>query len=297
MGRRKPRNYTLLGRYSWFVPGVPQLFIILAFFALGVLLGNLVEILCLMLGGQEFALEYGTLISYPFMFLPAMMDSSVKSSRGRFNRTGVLMDGGVFGKPGGLGCALLAALGTISLAFVADGINSFLPAMPEWLEQALGGLTGGPLWISLLCVSVFAPFFEEWLCRGTVLRGLLANGVKPVWSIVISALFFGLIHLNPWQAIPAFLLGCLFGYVYYKTGSLKLTMLMHCVNNSLAVAAGYIPGLEEAESWMDVFPGAQYWTICAACALLTILIVRVFSRIPQEQPEGNLTRVPSLFDE
>ena len=297
MGRRKPRNYTLLGRYSWYVPGVSGLFVILLFFCLGVLLGNVVELLCMALGGQEFALEYGTLLSYPFMFLPAMMYSSVKSSRNRFNHEGVKMDSGTFGKPGALGCALLAALGTVALAFAADGINSFLPAMPEWLEDALSGLTGGPLWISLLCVSVFAPFFEEWLCRGTVLRGLLSSGVKPGWAIPISALFFGIIHLNPWQAIPAFLLGCLFGYVYYKTGSLKLTMLMHCVNNTLAVVLGRIPGLEEAESWMDVFPGSQYWTICAVCALLTILIVRVFSRIPQERGEGNLERVPSLFDE
>ncbi len=78
---------------------------------------------------------------------------------------------------------------------------------------------------------------------------------------MISAVFFAVIHLNPWQAIPAFLLGCLFGYVYYRTGSLKLTMLMHFANNTFALAVAHIDAFEEAESWLDVLPGARYW-IC-----------------------------------
>ena len=53
-----------------------------------------------------------------------------------------------------------------------------------------------------------------------VLRGLLGHKVKPVWAIVISAAFFAIIHLNPWQAIPAFLLGCVLllalGLMFYQ---------------------------------------------------------------------------------
>ncbi|WP_409994892.1 CPBP family intramembrane glutamic endopeptidase [Chitinophaga pinensis] len=38
----------------------------------------------------------------------------------------------------------------------------------------------------------------------------------PRKAIVISALFFGLIHLNPWQALPAFCIGLLLGWVFTK---------------------------------------------------------------------------------
>ena len=130
-----------------------------------------------------------------------------------------------------------------------------------------------------------------------ILRGLLGNRVKPVWAIVISAAFFAFIHLNPWQAVPAFLLGCLFGYVYYKTGSLKLTMLMHFTNNTFSLVMSNIDSLKDVESWMDVLPGMRYWIIFAAAVLLIVLIVNAFRRIPLERPEGNLDTVKPLFEE
>ena len=103
--------------------------------------------------------------------------------------------------------------------------------------------------------------------------------MKPGWAIVLSALFFAIIHLNPWQAVPAFVLGCLFGYVYYKTGSLKLTMLMHCVNNTLATLLSRIPGMGEAESFMDVLSPWAYWLEFIACAAIVVAAVAAISSI------------------
>ena len=130
-----------------------------------------------------------------------------------------------------------------------------------------------------------------------LLRGLLNRKVRPVWAIVLSAAFFAVIHLNPWQALPAFLIGCLFGYVYYKTGSLKLTMLMHFTNNTFSLILANIGSLKEMDSWMDVLPGPLYWIVFAGCALLLVLIARVFARIPLKSPEGNCDKVTSLFEE
>ena len=189
-------------------------------------------------------------------------------------------------------------LATLALAFCVEPLLALLPEMPEALEELLKGMTqDGSILINFLTVSIFAPFFEEWLCRGMVLRGLLGNGVRPVWAIVISALFFAFIHLNPWQALPAFLLGCLFGYVYYKTGSLRLTMLMHFANNTFSLVFSNIDAFKEAESFMDILPGMAYWIIFFACILLLVLIIRSFARIPEEHKDGNMDPVPALFSE
>ena len=152
--------------------------------------------------------------------------------------------------------------------------------------------------MNLLCVSIFAPIFEEWLCRGMVLRGLLnakredgSRVSSPFWAIVISSLFFAAIHGNPWQAIPAFTMGCLMGYVYYRTGSLKLTMLMHCVNNTFAVICSHIDSLSEMENWTDVLPGNPYWILFAVCVLLIALVVLEFSKIPLTSQQGNCDRI------
>ena len=150
--------------------------------------------------------------------------------------------------------------------------------MPEWLEEALKSMTSGNFWLNFLCVSIFAPIFEEWLCRGMILRGLLDRGVKPVWAIIFSAVFFGLIHLNIWQMIPAILIGVVLGYVYWKTRSLKLTMLMHFTNNTMSLILSRIDSLQDAESWVQVL-GSWYWLAFAACLLLVVLFFITFRRI------------------
>ena len=293
----KPRNYGFLEKFNWYLPGVAEMFILLAFLLGGALAGNLVSLLFVGVLGAEAGMEYGMLVSYPLMFIPAMLYASIKSRNNSFTRGGILLDSSHFGPSGGMPCALFAVLATLCAAFCSDALLALLPEMPEALEELLTGMTQGTLWINFLMVSVFAPFFEEWLCRGMILRGLLGNKMKPAAAIAVSALFFAFIHLNPWQAVPAFLLGCLFGYVYYKTGSLRLTMLMHFTNNSFSLLMSNIDAFREAESWMDVLPGYRYWVIFAACLLLLALIVRAFRRIPKEYGRGNIDPVPALFEE
>ena len=129
----------------------------------------------------------------------------------------------------------MAAVVTLAGSMITDPVVSALPPMPEWLEASFEQmLQNSPLWVTVVSTVIFAPIFEEWLCRGMVLRGLMQK-VHPAWAMIISSVFFAFIHLNPWQAIPAFVLGMLFAYVYYMTGSLKLTMLMHAVNNGASV--------------------------------------------------------------
>ncbi|MCR4859870.1 MAG: CPBP family intramembrane metalloprotease [Bacteroidales bacterium] len=295
---KKPRNFAFLSKFNWYVPGVADMFILLALLLLGALLGNLVSLPIIAIFGQEAGMQSSMLISYPLMFIPPMFYASIKSRNNSYVKSGFLLDGKQHFSPlGGLVCAILVILATLAAAFCSDAILSKMPPMPEWLEETLKGLTSGDNFlINFLMVSIFAPFFEEWLCRGMILRGLLGNQVKPVWAIVISAVFFAFIHLNPWQAVPAFLLGCLFGYVYYKTGSLRLTMLMHFTNNTFSLVMSNIDSLKDVESWLDVLPGARYWVIFAACLLLLVLIINAFRKIPVTQPTGGIDPVPSLFE-
>ena len=296
--RQGPRNYGFYEKFSWYVPGVADMFILLAWLLVGTLLGTLLTLPFLAILGRDAGSEYAMLISYPLMFIPAMIYASVKSRNNSMACRGLKLDSSHFSPLGGALCALLVMVGALATSYCSDAILSVMPEMPAWLEDTLKSLTTGDnMFLNFLLVSMFAPFFEEWLCRGMVLRGLLGNRVKPVWAIVISAAFFAFIHLNPWQAVPAFLLGCLFGYVYYKTGSLQLTMLMHFTDNTFALVMSNIDSLKDVDSLSEVLGSQLYWIILAACVLLIVLIVRAFRRIPQEQPEGNMDPVKPLFEE
>jgi membrane protease YdiL (CAAX protease family) len=277
-------SYDLFSSYSHFLPGVGGLFGIFALFMLGALLGNIL-VLGLQFISPEFAKEYGIIISYPLMFIPAMLYASAKSRFDENFTPGFKMDSNNFGRFSGIQIAAIVTVATLATAFMTDAISSLMPPMPEWLEATMKELLHAPFWITLISVSVFAPLFEEWLCRGIVLRSLLTK-YSPATAIIVSAVFFAIIHFNPWQAIPAFILGLLFGYVYYKTGSLKLTMLMHCANNTMAAVFSRIPALEEAKSFIDVMNPWTYAGIFICSAAFVVAAIIVFAGIPHK--EGNL---------
>lgn len=302
MASGKIRNFDLLSSYSHFVPGPLKLISLALFFIVGSALANVIYAIMLPFGTSYS--EMTMLVSYVVMFIPPMIYASFESRKSIFSGEGRQVDSSHFGGAGLLLTALAVMAATVSLSFIMDGVSAaLLPQMPEYLEELFRKMTGGNLMLNFLMVSILAPFFEEWLCRGMILRGLLyfkrpaarigdttgnsRYGIRPVWAITISALFFALIHLNPWQALPAFSLGCLFGYVYYRTGSLKLTMLMHLVNNTLALVIGNIDSLEDANNWLDILPLWQYLTIAAICAAVLILVIRMLKGIPLQTPQGN----------
>lgn len=303
MSLRKASNYNILDSFSHFVPGGGQIVILCVWLLVGALLGNVVTLIYTAVAGGETAMDAALLISYPVMFLPAIIYALMRSRTNESFEKGFKLDSNHFKPLGGLVCAALAMLGTICLSFVSEFFISLLPDMPAWLEEVLGGLTKGKVWINFIAVSIFAPVFEEWLCRGMVLRGLLnckrknGRGIKPFWAITISAAFFAVIHANPWQAIAAFLLGALFGFVYYKTGSLKLTMFMHFVNNTFSLALSHIPSLKDMETWADVMDKTTYSIVFVLCILAAAFVVFEFSKVRTQSTSGNCDEVPALFDE
>ena len=292
---RRRGNFNVFSAHAWYVPGVGGMFVLLLLVLGGALIGNFVTLIFTAIAGHQAAIDYAMLIAYPLQFLPAIMFVAIKSRNLSYMAGGFALDSSHFAPQKGWICALLVMVGTFAAAFSTDAITSVMPPMPDWLKTVMENMTGGVLWVNFLLVSIMAPLFEEWLCRGMVLRGLLNAGkMKPVWAIVISALFFAIIHMNPWQAIPAFVLGLLFGYVYYKTGSLKLTMLMHFTNNTLALAASRIwPG---AETWTDII-GDRYWPYFWLALVVLGLVVLAFSKIKPQSPEGSCDSVPSMFAE
>lgn len=262
-------------------------------------LGSLLGELAVMASGlvsQDFAQTYGVIISYPLMFIPAWLYVSAQSRRNEFFDKGYALDSNNFGSKGGFWMAIITAIATIAAAFLTDTISLVLPEEPEWFKELMDSIMKQPIWLTLISVSVFAPFFEEWLCRGIILRGLLQK-TSPAAAISISALFFALIHLNPWQAIPAFILGTLFGYVYYRTGSLKLTMLMHCVNNTLAVLLSQIPALEEYDHFKDVMePWVFICYLIASAAFLwgAIVTIRTSTSFRNSDARSNCDEVEAM---
>lgn len=120
----------------------------------------------------------------------------------------------------------------LSCGLIVSALMEQLSWIPNILEQTFDILQSG--WGGILAIAIVGPVLEELLFRGAITKTLLKQ-YSPTKAILISALIFGVIHINPAQIIPAFLIGILFAWIYYKTASLIPCILMHILNNSLSV--------------------------------------------------------------
>ena len=303
--RKIRKNFELFSNYDYYTPGPGGILILFLLLLAGGLLGGLISApLVLFLKDNPDAMMYATLISYPVTFIPPMIFASYKSRENSFFGKGYKLSNNHYSPLGPALCMALVMIATLSTTFISDSAISLLPPMPEWLESMLKSVTQGNFLLNFLCVSIFAPFFEEWLCRGMVLRGLLnyehknkagetVRGLKPVWAIVISAAFFALIHFNSWQGIAAFAMGLVFGYVYYRTGSVWLTMLMHFTNNTFALILSNVDSLKDIESLGDVLPTPLFWAIFAFCAAFIVYFVYKFLAIKPLSSQGSCAELVS----
>src|SRR5207244_1470775 len=96
-----------------------------------------------------------------------------------------------------------------------------------------------PLPIAILIIGFGPAIGEELWCRGFLGRGLVGN-YGPVAGAFLTSFLFGLIHIEPRQAMVAMLMGLVLHYTYLMTRSLLVPMLLHLLNNSLAVTASHV---------------------------------------------------------
>lgn len=95
------------------------------------------------------------------------------------------------------------------------------------------------LLLSILTMAVLPAVFEELVYRGIVLKGMLSK-FKPWVAIIISALFFTLMHGSLDQTLFQFMLGIILCFVFYKTQNIFYPILIHFFNNALVLILNYL---------------------------------------------------------
>ena len=296
---RRVKSFDLFSGHAWYVPGIGGMFVLLAWFLLGALLSGLIMIIL----KKYLSVHFATLVSYPLQFLPAMVFAASQSRKNMLFDPGYTLNNKHFSPYGTVWVILLTVVTTFAMMFFLDLPNTWnlsladkfprLGAYYDSILKQMDELLNGPFWSTFLMIAIMAPFFEEWLCRGMVLRGLLTK-MKPGWAIVVSALFFAVIHANPLQGLSAFLMGLVMGYIYYKTGSLLLTMTVHFVNNGTAAIVSHMDRFKEMQdqNWIDVLGKQQYVYVFIGSCLVLAACLWVFSRIKKENAWGNIDRIP-----
>jgi uncharacterized protein len=93
--------------------------------------------------------------------------------------------------------------------------------------------------IAMLVIAILPAIGEELVFRGLI-QNELYRGTKNIHvAIWVAAVLFSAIHMQFFGFLPRLLLGALFGYIYYWSGSLTLAILAHFINNGAALLALY----------------------------------------------------------
>jgi membrane protease YdiL (CAAX protease family) len=137
------------------------------------------------------------------------------------------------------------------------GVRSFRPSALKWMLAAIGAylvvaalyaaLFGSPrqediaesfgaLPVQILLIVIAAPVSEEICFRGMLFGGLRKR-LPRLAAALISALIFGGLHaLTGISAVPPLIaFGFILALLYEKTGSIVPGILLHMLNNSIAL--------------------------------------------------------------
>lgn len=141
----------------------------------------------------------------------------------------------------------------------------------------------------------FAPLAEEILFRGIILRGFAAR-YGATKGILFSALFFGIFHIQPLQVVGATFIGIVLGWVYLRSRSLTLVILLHAVNNLLAfLMTAYYPNV--ASTWELIDNPLYYAGLMLVAGVGMFVAIRYIQRHTTELPVSTVKKESSTTTE
>lgn len=147
-------------------------------------------------------------------------------------------------------------------------------AAAQLTEQFLRVDTVGGLLVNIGLMALLPAVGEELTFRGVVQGMFTRNRHVAIWA---TAAIFSFVHMQFYGFLPRMLLGAMFGYMLWWTGSLWVPMLMHFVNNCAAVVVAYLAynHLEEGRAEMLDTIGTEDTILLGVFSICIVLIMMV----------------------
>ena len=147
-------------------------------------------------------------------------------------------------------------------------------AAAQLTEQFLRVDTVGGLLVNIGLMALLPAVGEELTFRGVVQGMFTRNKHVAIWA---TAAIFSFVHFQFYGFLPRMLLGAMFGYMLWWTGSLWAPMLMHFVNNFTAVVVAFwaYNYLEEGSAEMLDTIGTEDTILLGVFSICIVLIMMV----------------------
>jgi membrane protease YdiL (CAAX protease family) len=184
----------------------------------------------------------------------------------------------------------VVVIGTLALAQLSSYVIELLgfgdTGVLEEFERAISGMRGAMLVAATAVIGLAPGFGEELLFRGYIHTRLRQRWPRLL-AAAVSALLFGIIHLDLVQGTFAVALGLWLAEVADRTGSIWPCVVAHAINNSFAtLAAALVPG--------GVEPQSLWWGLVITAAVFGLCLLYVLRRpvVPPEREESPSRATP-----
>lgn len=97
--------------------------------------------------------------------------------------------------------------------------------------------------LNLAIVALMPAICEEIFFRGFIFTSFKVKSSSKI-AIITSGILFGFMHMDFLRIIPTSILGIIFAYTVYKSESIFIAMILHFINNSIAVLVSHYPNSE-----------------------------------------------------
>lgn len=173
-------------------------------------------------------------------------------------------------------------------------LPEFLATIEQWMKQSeqnaeaitkvfltFNGFTSF-LYV-LLIVAVIPAIGEELLFRGVVQKIMVSWFKNYHVAIWVTAILFSALHMQFYGFLPRMLLGALFGYVFYWSGSLWLPILGHFINNGSVVFLTYLYPEMIENTEINLFDSELNWIANIVSAILLMVTLAWFKKLNNKQ--------------
>lgn len=145
----------------------------------------------------------------------------------------------------------------------------------------------GEFIFNIVMIAMLPSIGEELLFRG-LLQRLFNDWFKNIhFAIILAGFLFGAMHLQFFGILPRMVLGVLFGYLFYWSGSLWIPIFAHFLNNGVAVTISFM----ERQGWIVTrFQDFGYSTslfLIFASIIISALALYVFWYITSSRAKQN----------
>lgn len=177
-----------------------------------------------------------------------------------------------------LGAVLVGILANLLVGVTIHVIPSLEQTQAQYQTQMKALLNPEQTWLAIagaISVTVSAPFCEEFLFRGTLLR-VQVKHLPVATAIALNGLMFGVIHFNPMSTVPLSIVGAFFAWITWRTRSLWPAVACHAALN--AVNGVILPRLAGFDAAPEMLPISDLLTGVGIVGALFVAVVALLDR-------------------